>query len=202
VRKGKLDEHYQECSYRQVSIANMASWDAEPLTYSQPKLIVDRNVQESTETWEDISGPSFIPENRQAEAPYMITPAGMSKAKRKEFRESERQRLRDKDSSPEKSSNSRIEPKRMKSQQEWDVEPRKPATAPNKMPGPKIAAKFSVSDDPWASSALSFDSISSQASGSQGKGRGRGRGILSWGNPGQPAQPRRCYSPDDFPDLA
>jgi len=166
VRKHKLAEHYDECSYRQASIASMATWHTEPVAYNEPKVVVDKSVQESTETWEDVSGPSFDPEKRQSEACYMITPAGMTKSERKGFKESERQRLRSRDSSSDSSSHSSGRSQKIKLEQPYDVEPRKPVTGPNKMPGPKIAARFPMASNP---------------PDSQGSlPVGRGRGMLSW----------------------
>ena len=100
---------------------------AEPSTYCQPKLIVDQGVQESTEIWEDLSGPAFHPEKLLAEASYMMyfflyfshnlrleskiilrrTPANLSRSKRIQFKETERQRLRGRESSSDSSKSNR-----------------------------------------------------------------------------------------------
>jgi len=142
VKSAKLKQHYEECASIQTHIANIATWDAEPSTYCQPKLIVDQGVQESTEIWEDLSGPAFHPEKLLAEASYMITPANLSRSKRIQFKETERQRLRGRESSSDSSKSNSDSVERLFLHDDYDLEPRKPDTAP-KMAGPKIAAKFS-----------------------------------------------------------
>jgi len=201
VKKDKLEQHYEECAYKQTHIASRAIWDAVPSTYCQPKLIVDKGIQESTETWEDLSGPSFIPENLQAEASYMITPAGMSKSKRKQFKETERQRLRDKESSSDSSQRKSDSAKQMKFHHEYDSEPRKPDTAP-KMAGPKIAARFSTPGDvnetynyPRRTSSTSFHSTTLSSLVENGFERQR------WSNAADSAPSQRYYTPEEYPDL-
>ena len=69
---GTVTKNYTSTNTNLINLLELLFPTAEPVAYNEPKVVVDKSVQESTETWEDVSGPSFDPEKRQSEACYMM----------------------------------------------------------------------------------------------------------------------------------
>lgn len=202
VQSYELEEHMLHCEHRLLKEANKRMWEnVEAVNkFNEPELIADvlgsvgyhRHHQES---WDDAVYPAFKAEKLISTTTHMIVPQGMTKSQRKEFKESERLRLRD------------LEDKRVpivKTEASLpdmpapvpDVKPRKPefSAKTKTISGPsRIAAKFPArataeTAENERSCGASTSSTYYSACGSivddarvQSPSVGRGRGALGTG---------------------
>lgn len=103
VRKHDLEAHYSTCEHALMKQATKRMASAEPSRFREPKLIYnDTTTTQSSftdESWDIPSDqPTFTPEALRAQATHMTIPHGLTKSKRREYREQERKRLREQES--------------------------------------------------------------------------------------------------------
>lgn len=144
VKKDQIDAHYLTCEHALMKQAEKrTSNNSTVYKFKQPELIVDESVRNyvSTESWEDIPNApqnTFKAEVLMAQAPHAVMPQGLSKAKRKVFKEEERKRIRNMESAlsrPVKTEPESEEDEGPKdgwsSPEEGEIKPRKSSRVPN-----------------------------------------------------------------------
>lgn len=191
VRKNQLDSHLANCEHRLEKEAFKITWKSETPKFFQPKLlpVEDRGPSaiEDQESWESTSGPAFKPEKMIAGAIHMTIPQGLSKSKRKEFREQELERLRQR-REREGDVTAKTKENESGTVSHFVQQTRKPE-APLKLH--RIVAKFPVPID--NAENLPYQSINTHVFASERQGpddvargwtSGRGRGILGPTEPG------------------
>ncbi|KAK4008468.1 putative D7 protein [Daphnia magna] len=207
VRRSEMNDHFESCEHKLEKEANKKIWDAETQPkFFQPKLMFNEVLPATElENWDDITqtAPHFSADIMRAKANYMTVPQGLTKSKRKDFRDRERERLREKEFvNDPKMVEVKGEKKKDLVEPEAQPPPRKPIENPVQRLG-RIAAKFPTQKGPEEKSNETFSSIAySNRRNETGNTPviGRGRGLLGWSHVAEPERAYR-FSSDDFPKL-
>lgn len=191
VKKHELEDHKLNCEHRLLKEANKRMWDNPDASskFSEPKLVVDPAAQSyvNNESWDDVVGSTFKAEELHASTTHMVTPQGMTKSQRRDYREKERLRLRDLEETTVKT---------VKTTTTF-AQPRIPEIVPPPKKREKIV--YDLDDSPTDTSA---NQLRKNAAPTITGGKERLTNVTGWNNNGSGRKlPFRINSEDEFPSL-
>lgn len=93
-----MEAHYATCEHKLSKEAYLSMWESEFSNAAAAAPAAQESIPDwhfSGESWDMCTGTLFHYDQHKEKANHMTVPEGLSKAKRKEFREKERERLRE-----------------------------------------------------------------------------------------------------------